>query len=74
MMDKRTQCSQVLAYMIECGAINPMEAMREFGIMRLASRIADLKKAGYNIMSRMASGKNRYGETVHYKEYWLKEK
>lgn len=73
-MSKSTQCSQVLTYMLERGPINPLDAMREFGIMRLASRIADLKSMGHGVRSRMVSSRNRYGETVRYKEYWLEER
>lgn len=39
-----TQCEIVLRHLRDYGAISPLEAMAEYGIMRLASRIADLKK------------------------------
>ena len=37
------QETRILDYMLENGSITALEAMREFGIMRLASRISDLK-------------------------------
>lgn len=43
----------------------------DLGCTRLASRVTDLKKRGYNIKSEFVSGKNRYDETVSYKKYYL---
>lgn len=59
-----TQCEMILKHMEECGTITSLEAMQEYGIMRLASRITDLKKAGIPIKREMVSQKNRYGDTV----------
>ena len=66
-----TQCETILRHMEECGTITSWEAMQEYGIMRLASRITDLKKAGYPIRREMVSRKNRYGETVTFARYSL---
>jgi len=35
------------------GSISPQEAMRDYQITRLAARILDLKRAGYNIETEM---------------------
>ena len=69
-----TQCEQVIRHMEDCGSITSLEAMQEYGIMRLASRITDLKKAGYPIRREMVSRKNRYGETVSFARYSLAER
>lgn len=68
-----TQCEKILDYMLSNGSITPLDAMKEFGCMRLASRITDLKAQGYDIMSKMESNKNRYGDTVRYARYIIKE-
>lgn len=68
-----TQCDRVLEYMREFGSINPMEAIRDIGCMRLASRISDLREQGYPIRRRMKTGKNRYGKDVSFAEYYLEE-
>ena len=47
------------------------EAMREYGIMRLASRVHDLRKKGYKIVSERTWSINRYGERVYYVKYSL---
>ena len=66
-----TQCEQVLLYMREVGEITPLDAMREFGIMRLGARIWDLKCQNYQIDMRMVSSKNRWGKKVSYAGYTL---
>lgn len=72
--DQRTnQCDRILKYMQRHGKITPLDALREIGCMRLASRISDLKKKGYMIKSDMVSVKNTAGEKVHFAEYRLEE-
>ena len=66
-----TQCERVLKYMRDFGSINPRQAMTDLGVMRLAARVSDLKKAGHHISRRMVSSKNRYGEAVSFAEYKL---
>lgn len=68
-----TQTQKILRYLNECGSITPLDALREFGCMRLGARIWDLKKAGYNIVSKKESSRNKYGERVSYARYTLKE-
>lgn len=67
-----TQNQRIIDYMHEHGAITQLEAMNELGIMRLASRISDLRKKGYEITSKMVKVKNRYGETCRVKRYSLR--
>ena len=71
--EKMTQNDKVLMYLQQFGSINPLQALSDLGIMRLASRISDLKSMGYGIEKRMVTGKNRYGESVSYAEYRLKD-
>ena len=68
-----TQCERVLKYMQDFGSINPQQAMQDLGVMRLAARVADLKKAGHKITRRTVSGRNRYNENVIFAEYRLEE-
>lgn len=70
---KSTQCDKVLAYMKQFGSITQLEALSDLGCMRLASRISDLRNQGYPIGRRMKTGKNRYGESVSFAEYYLQE-
>lgn len=68
-----TQCERILRHMKDYGSITSMEAVTEYGIMRLASRINDLRSEGIAIVSEMKTGKNRYGETTHFAVYRLAE-
>ena len=67
------QRDRILKYMTENGSITALDAYREFGIMRLASRVSELKKMGYPIEKTMKAMKNRYGEKVSFAEYRLDE-
>ena len=68
---KVTQCERIIDYMEQFGSISSFEAFTDLGIVRLASRIHDLKGQGYNITSEIKSSKNRFGETVSFKVYRL---
>ena len=67
-----TQQEKIRNYMKQNGSITPLDALREFGIMRLASRISEMKKAGEDIESVTIKDRNRYGEIVHYSKYYYK--
>ena len=71
---KTTQCDRIIRHLRDYGSITSLEAITEYGILRLASRINDLKRKGYNIVSETAVGENRYNEKVHYSVYRLIEK
>lgn len=64
-----TQKQQVLNYIDMFGSITQLEAIRDLGIMRLASRVSDLKRDGHNIKKTMVKNKNRFGKTIHYAKY-----
>ena len=50
-----------------------MQAFQDLGVTRLSGRIYDLKARGYRILTERVSGRNRYGEKVHYFKYSLME-
>ncbi len=64
-----TQNDMLLRHFDAYGSITSLEAFTEYGIMRLASRISELKAAGVSIESETIKGKNRFGETIKYKRY-----
>lgn len=68
---KPTQNERVLNYIREHGSITQIEALQHCGVMRLASRIADLKRRGYVISGKMITVKNRYDEECRVKQYRL---
>lgn len=68
---KTQQKQRVLNYMTTHRAITQLDALNECGVMRLASRISDLKKEGYPITKRMVKVTNRFGESCSVAEYSL---
>lgn len=67
------QTDRILSYMDEFGSITQLEALKDLGIMRLASRISDLRRQGYPVESRMETVRNRYGEKCSIKRYSLRK-
>lgn len=68
-----SQCERILRHLRDYRTITPIEALSEYGCMRLGARIFDLKKMGYNIKKTTTKGTNRYGEPTHYATYSLEE-
>ena len=68
-----TQNERIIAYIREFGSITQLEAIRDIGVMRLASRISDLRKRGYQITSDFVPVENRWGEKCRVKRYKLEE-
>ena len=69
---KPTQNQRIIDYINEFGSITQIQALSDLGVMRLASRISDLKKLGYPVESEMITVKNRYGEECRVKSYRLR--
>lgn len=69
-----TQCEKIINYCKENGSITSMEAFSELGITRLASRVHDLRNAGYDVESTTVTGKNRDGDSTRWSVYTIKER
>jgi hypothetical protein len=63
---------RVFDYMVEFGGITQLDALRDLGVMRLASRISDLRKQGIPIEDTVVPVKNRFDETCYIKRYSVK--
>lgn len=70
---KVTQNDRIIKYMQDFGSITQLDAIRDLGVMRLASRISDLRKMGVGITKEMETSKNRYGENTSYARYRLED-
>lgn len=68
------QTEKIIRHIEEHGSITPLEALQEYGIMRLASRMCDIKRAGYIVHKTTETAKNRYGEPVRYARYTIQER
>lgn len=72
-MSKATQEARIVDYMAEFGGITQLEALRDLGVMRLASRISSLRQKGVAIKSETITVKNRFNEDCHVSRYSLME-
>lgn len=72
-MEKETHYDRVLRHLKDYGSITSWEAIEEYGCTRLSAVIYMLRQVGYIITSETISKKNRYGKTVHFAKYTLKE-
>ena len=66
-----TQHEMILRYIDEHGSITPMDAFRHLGITKLATRISELKKEGWEFEQELVIRK-RNGKTKRYMRYSLK--
>ena len=66
-----TQCDRIMRHLREVGPLTGAQAMSEYGIAHLASRISELRQGGVAIQKEMKRSKNRYVEAVSYAVYSL---
>lgn len=67
------QCDRILRHLRDHGSITQAQATEEYGCMRLAARISDLKACGHHITTTTGHGRNRYGEKISFAIYRLQE-
>ena len=73
-MNAITQIDKIISFINEYGAITQRDALR-FGCARLASRICDLRAAGYEIQTETVKVKNRDGSNSYVASYsWKGER
>jgi hypothetical protein len=70
-MGNPTQVERVAAVLRANGEINPLFAIRHISVLRLAARISDLKKKGWDIRTDELKGINQYGEPYSVANYVL---
>ena len=64
MKDRVSQCKTILKYLQDGNSITQIEASDKFRITRLAARVSDLRRRGYDIVSEQV-GKG-FGSYVRY--------
>ena len=68
---KTNQKSRIVDYIKQFGSITSWEAYNELGITQLGARIDQLQKEGYEFKTEWEHKKNRYGEDVSFKRYYM---
>ena len=64
-----TQAERIVEYIDMYGSITPMEAFSDLGITKLATRVSEMKRDGYEFEQELITTKNRFGQSVHYMRY-----
>lgn len=70
---KLNQKQKVLRHLKYFGSINPLDALKEYSIMRLAAVIYNLKNEGYDIKTDIVKSRNKFGEKVSFAKYELEK-
>lgn len=65
-MPRQSQNAGILQALKEGAHITPMDALNRFGCFRLSARIADIRKMGYNVKTRIVSSNRK-----NYAEYYM---
>ena len=68
-----TQCEQIIDYLHQFGSITPMQAFADLGITKLATRVSEMRKDGRKFKIETVKSTNRFGKTVRYAKYSLKD-
>lgn len=68
---KIPQKQRIINYIRAFGSITSWEAYQYLGVMQLGARIDQLQKDGYVFETKWEHKKNRYGEDVSFKRYYL---
>ncbi len=58
-MQTTSQNHQIAAYLMRGGSITPIDALKMFGCFRLSARIADLRRSGYRIKTKLVTEKGK---------------
>jgi len=66
-----TQTQWVLDRLQAGEKLTAMDAMKRYGVARLAARVMDLKDSGYKINKEMVEAINRRGEAVKVARYFM---
>jgi hypothetical protein len=67
------QGEKIINYIRQFGSISPLEAFRDLGITKLATRISEMNRDGIDFQKQYVKSKNRFGETVYYMRYSMRD-
>lgn len=68
------QTDAIYSYMKKYGSIEPIQALRDLGVFRLAARINDLRRKGVRVKDEWIETTSRVtGQPVRFKKYKVAE-
>lgn len=65
------QRERIVDYMERFGSISPLDAFKDLGITKLATRVGELRREGVAITQCWERSRNRFGEMTAYMRYRL---
>ena len=68
-LNKKSQTTAVLQYLLTGHSLTCKEASDKFGCTRLPARINVYKREGYNVVDEWRTGETRFGTPTRYKAY-----
>jgi len=63
------QRNRIKAILEDGRSINPLDAFKDVGTMKLSTRVSELIKEGYPVKKEWMNVTNRFGETVKVMRY-----
>ena len=69
MKKNETQAQQIRRYVRQNGSITPMEAFFELGVTKLATRISEMQKDGWDVKKGWMEYQQPSGKTVRVRQY-----
>lgn len=72
-MSSMNKTKAVLQWLQTGASISSMEAIENFGATRLSAIIFDLRKRGYDIETVMCDGRDRFGNSMRFARYYLRD-
>lgn len=70
---KKQNVNDYILELLKLGWTSAADAFRELGTMKLPTRVSDFRKQGIQIEQRTVKTINRFGKTIYYNEYRIKE-
>lgn len=67
--DVKTQRDAILWHLQNYGSITSWQAIKNYGVTRLAAIVSELKKRGHNIDSEKMVQRNRFNHKVTFSKY-----
>lgn len=69
-MNTNSQCERILKH-LKRRQLTRAQAMDELAIGNLTARISELRQAGYDIVDKWVTKRNRFGNVTKFKAYYF---
>ena len=68
-----TQNERIIEYIQKFGSITQLQALQDLGEMSMNTRMSDIKRLGYPVVSQKETVTNRFGEKIPIASYSVGE-